>query len=211
MAHGEGSRSDGHSSEFDLLQIDPQNTRFHPEWIDPAAFLVPGAVVVGDVTIGPESSVWFNAVLRGDSAPIRIGRQSNVQDACVLHADAGFPCTLGDRVSLGHGAIVHGATVEDDCLIGMRAVVMTGARIGRGSIVAVGSVVTEGMEVPPGSVVMGQPAKVKRQATERDLARIRHAAEHYVAAAKVYRGGEASASGSGKRQAEPAETAGGPS
>ena len=101
--------------------------------------------------------------------------------------DAGFRCILGDRVTLGHGAIVHGASVEDDCLIGMRAVVMNGAKVGRGSIVAVGSIVTEGADVPAGSVVMGQPAKVKRQVTERDLARIRHAAEHYAAAAKVYR------------------------
>ena len=109
------------------------------------------------------------------------------ENSCILHADPGFPCTLGDRVTLGHGAIVHGATVEDDCLIGMRAVVMNGAKIGRGSIVAVGSVVTEGTEIPPGSIAMGQPAKVKRQVTERDLARIRHAAEHYIESGKVYR------------------------
>jgi carbonic anhydrase/acetyltransferase-like protein (isoleucine patch superfamily) len=179
--------------------IDPRNTRHRPELVDPAAFIAPGAVVLGEVTIGPDSSVWFGAVIRGDSEAIRIGSQTNVQDGCVLHADEGVPCTLGDRVTLGHGAIVHGATVEDDCLIGMRAVVMNGAKIGRGSIVAAGSVVTEGTEIPPGSVVMGQPTKVKRLATERDLARIRHAAEHYVAAAKVYRkeGGGERASGRG--------------
>jgi carbonic anhydrase/acetyltransferase-like protein (isoleucine patch superfamily) len=119
--------------------------------------------------------------------PIRIGKGTNIQDGSIVHADPDFPCTIGDRVTLGHGAIVHGATVEDDCLIGMRAVVMNGAKIGRGSIVAVGSIVTEGTEVPPGSVVMGQPAKVKRQADARDLERIRHAAEHYVAAGKIYR------------------------
>jgi carbonic anhydrase/acetyltransferase-like protein (isoleucine patch superfamily) len=166
--------------------IDPKNIAFRPEQVDPAAFLAPGAVVLGDVTIGPESSVWFGAVVRGDAEAIRIGRRTNVQDGCVLHADPGFVCTLGNGVTLGHGAIVHGATVEDDCLIGMRAVVMNGAKIGRGSVVAVGSVVLEGMEVPPGSVVMGQPAKIKRQTSERDLERIRHAAEHYVEAAKVY-------------------------
>jgi len=160
--------------------------RHRPELIDPTAFVAPGAVVLGDVTIGAEASVWFSAVIRGDTAAIRIGRQTNVQDGCILHADAGFPCTLGDRVTLGHGAIVHGATVEDDCLIGMRAVVMNGAKIGHGSIVAVGSVVTEGTEIPPGSVVMGQPAKVRREVTERDRERIRHAAEHYVAAGRVY-------------------------
>jgi carbonic anhydrase/acetyltransferase-like protein (isoleucine patch superfamily) len=160
---------------------------FRPKQIDSTAFIAPGAVVVGDVTVGAESSVWFGAVIRGDTEAIRIGRQTNVQDGCVLHADEGFPCTLGDRVTLGHGAIVHGATVEDDCLIGMRAVVMNGAKIGKGSIVAVGSVVTEGTEIPPGSVAIGQPAKVKRVLADRDGERIRHAAEHYVAAAKVYR------------------------
>jgi carbonic anhydrase/acetyltransferase-like protein (isoleucine patch superfamily) len=163
------------------------NVRHRPELIDSTAFVAEGAVVLGDVTIGGESSVWFGAVVRGDTAPIRIGRQTNVQDGCILHANPGFACTLGDRVTLGHGAIVHGATVEDDCLIGMRALVMNGAKIGRGSIVAVGSIVTEGTEIPPHSVAMGQPAKVKREVTDRDLARIHHAAEHYVAAAKVYR------------------------
>lgn len=166
--------------------IDPKNIAFRLEQVDPAAFIAPGAVVLGDVTIGAESSVWFGAVVRGDAEAIRIGKRTNIQDGCVLHADPGFVCTLGDGVTLGHGAIVHGATVEDDCLIGMRAVVMNGAKIGRGSVVAVGSVVLEGMEVPAGSVVMGQPARIKREVSERDGERIRHAAEHYVAAAKVY-------------------------
>jgi carbonic anhydrase/acetyltransferase-like protein (isoleucine patch superfamily) len=173
--------------------IEAANIRFRPELVAPDAWIAPGAVVLGDVTIGAESSVWFGAVIRGDVEAIRIGRQTNVQDGCVLHADEGFPCTLGDRVTLGHGAIVHGATVEDDCLIGMRAVVMNGARIGRGSIVAVGSVVTEGTHIPPGVIAMGQPAKVKREVKDRELGRIHHAAEHYVAAAKAYReagGGE---------------------
>jgi carbonic anhydrase/acetyltransferase-like protein (isoleucine patch superfamily) len=118
---------------------------------------------------------------------IAVGAETNIQDGCVLHADPGFPCTLGERVTLGHGAIVHGATVENDVMIGMRAVVMTGARIGAGSIVAVGAVVLERMEVPPGSVVMGAPARVRRPCEERDHALIRHAAEHYVAAAAAYR------------------------
>jgi carbonic anhydrase/acetyltransferase-like protein (isoleucine patch superfamily) len=164
------------------------NTRHRPELVDSSAWIAPGAVVLGDVILAAEATVWFGAVIRGDTAPIRVGRQTNIQDGCVLHADEGFPCTLGDRVTLGHGAIVHGATVEDDCLIGMRAVVMNGASIGKGSVVAVGSVVTEGTVIPPGSIAMGQPAKVKRQATERDLAMIRHAAEHYVAAGRTYRG-----------------------
>jgi carbonic anhydrase/acetyltransferase-like protein (isoleucine patch superfamily) len=166
--------------------VDAKNVVRRPELIAASAYVAPNATVLGDVTIGERSSIWFNAVIRGDTAAIRIGADTNVQDGCILHADADFPCTLGDRVTLGHAAIVHGATVEDDCLIGMRAVVMNGARIGRGSVVAVGSVVTEGTIVPPGSIVMGQPARVKREATERDGERIRHAAEHYVAAAKAY-------------------------
>jgi carbonic anhydrase/acetyltransferase-like protein (isoleucine patch superfamily) len=105
----------------------------------------------------------------------------------VLHADRGFPCTLGDRVTVGHGAIVHGATVADDVLIGMKAVVMNGVKIGPGSMVAAGAVITEGTEIPPGSIAMGQPAKVKRACTERDLARIHHAARHYAEAAGIYR------------------------
>lgn len=163
------------------------NVKFRPEFVDSTAFIAPGAIVVGNVTIGAASSIWFGAVVRGDTEVILIGEQTNIQDGCVLHADEGFPCTLGDRVTLGHGAIVHGATVEDDCLIGMRAVVMNGAKIGKGSIVAVGSIVTEGTEIPPNSVAIGQPAKVKRATTERDRERIRHAAEHYVGAAKLYR------------------------
>lgn len=157
-----------------------------PPRIDPTAFIAPGAVVVGDVEILAESSVWFGAVIRGDTDAIRIGRRTNVQDLCVLHADAGFPCHLGDGVTVGHAAIVHGATVEDDALIGMKAVIMNGARIGAGSIVAVGALVTEGTIVPPGSVVMGVPGKVRRSVADRDRERSRHAAEHYVALAKLY-------------------------
>jgi carbonic anhydrase/acetyltransferase-like protein (isoleucine patch superfamily) len=167
--------------------LDPRNTRFRPELVDPSAYIASGAVVLGDVSLGPEASVWFGAVIRGDSEAIRIGAGTNVQDGCVLHADPGFPCTLGEQVTVGHGAIVHGATVEDCCLIGMRAVVMNGAKIGRGSIVAVGAIVLEGAEIPPGSVVMGQPAKVKSAASEKHFERILHAAQHYIAAAKVFR------------------------
>jgi carbonic anhydrase/acetyltransferase-like protein (isoleucine patch superfamily) len=167
--------------------MDDGLTRFRPQQGHASVFIAPGAVVLGDVTIGEHSSVWFNAVIRGDTEAIAVGCQTNIQDGCVLHADAGFPCTLGDRVTLGHGAIVHGATIEDDVMIGMRAVVMNGAKIGRGSIVAVGAIVLEGMHVPPGSVVMGAPAVVKRQAADKDTARIQHAAQHYVEAARTFR------------------------
>jgi len=163
---------------------------FHPELVAPSVFIAPGAKLVGDVTIGAQSSVWFNAVLRGDRAPIRIGTQTNVQDLCMLHADPGAPCTLGDRVSVGHAAIIHGAVVEDDVLIGMRAVVMNRARIGSGSIIGVGAVVTEDCEIPPGSIVLGVPGKLTRAAEERDRQRIRHAANVYVALAGQYAAGK---------------------
>ncbi|MBC7854426.1 MAG: gamma carbonic anhydrase family protein [Pirellulaceae bacterium] len=166
--------------------MDSKNTQFRPELVAPSAFIAPGAVVLGDVAVGEQSSIWFGAVVRGDCEAIRIGKRTNIQDLCVLHADHGYPCSLGDGVTVGHGAIVHGATVEEDVLIGMKAVVMNGAKIGRGSIVAVGAIVTEGMEIPPGSIALGQPAKVKRPTEERDMVRIRHAAEHYVEAAKGY-------------------------
>ena len=163
-------------------------TDFRPEQLDRTVYIARGANVVGDVTIGCESSVWFNAVLRGNTESVRIGSQTNVQDLCMLHADPGFPCALGNRVTLGHAAIVHGATVEDDCMIGMRAVVMNGAKIGSGSIVAVGAVVTEGTEIPPDSVVMGIPGKVVRESNDRDRERITRTAVHYVEEAKMFMG-----------------------
>lgn len=163
------------------------NAQFRPELVAPSAFIAPGATVLGDVTIGEESSIWFSAVIRGDCEAIRIGRRTNIQDLCMLHADPGFPCTLGDGVTVGHGAIVHGATVENDVLIGMGAIVMNGAKIRYGSVVAAGAIVTEGMDIPSGSIAMGQPAKVKRLGDAWDHARITHAAEHYVQAAKVYK------------------------
>ncbi len=169
------------------MTIDPLQTRHRPELVHESAFIAAGAMVIGNVTLAEETSVWFNAVVRGDSEAILIGAGTNVQDGCILHADPGRPCLLGQRVTLGHGAIVHGATIEDDVLIGMRAVVMNGAKIGRGSIVGVGAVVLENMEVPPGSVVLGTPGKVVRNVGEREMGKIRHAAEHYRAAARVYR------------------------
>ncbi len=160
--------------------------QFHADQVGSDVFIAPNATVLGDVTIGDESSVWFGAVIRGDAEAIRIGAQTNIQDLSVLHADEGFPCILGDRVTVGHSAIVHGAKVADDVLIGMRSVVMNGAKIGSGSIVAVGAIVTEGTEIPPNSIVIGVPGKVRRQAEERDAKRICHAALHYVENAKRY-------------------------
>ncbi len=164
----------------------PEPFRHRPELVDASAFVAPNATVLGDVVIGPESSVWYGSVIRGDTEQIRIGQATNIQDLAVLHADPGFPCVLGDRVTVGHGAVVHGAVVEDEVMIGMRAVVMNGAHIGRGSIVGVGAVVTEETRIPPGSIVLGLPAKVVRQASEQDRERIARAARHYVESARQF-------------------------
>jgi carbonic anhydrase/acetyltransferase-like protein (isoleucine patch superfamily) len=158
----------------------PQRPTFRPELIDPTVYVAPGAQILGNVTIGAESSVWCNAVLRSDAEAITIGSRSNVQDLCVLHVDIRRPCTLGDRVSLGHGAIVHGAIVEDDVLIGMGAIVLNDAHIGAGSIIAAGAVVPEGMQIPPGSIVMGTPARVHRAVEAKDTERIQFAARYYA-------------------------------
>ena len=158
----------------------PQRPSFQPDQIDPTVYVAPGAQILGNVTIGAESSVWCNAVLRSDAEPITIGERSNIQDLCVLHGDVRRSCTLGNRVSLGHGAIVHGAIVEDDVLIGMGAIVLNDVRIGAGSIVAAGSVVPEGMQIPPGSIVMGTPARIQRAAEGKDAERIQYAARYYV-------------------------------
>ncbi|MFJ5279045.1 gamma carbonic anhydrase family protein [Streptomyces parvulus] len=136
--------------------------------VDAGAFVAPTASVVGDVTLHAGASLWYGAVARGDVERITVGADSNVQDNCTLHADPGFPVTVGERVSIGHNAVVHGATVEDDCLIGMGATVLNGAVIGAGSLVAAQALVPQGMRVPPGSLVAGVPAKVRRELTEEE-------------------------------------------
>jgi carbonic anhydrase/acetyltransferase-like protein (isoleucine patch superfamily) len=151
----------------------------HPD-VDRAAFIAPGAVVVGKVTMGRGSSVWYGCVVRADLERIEFGEDVNIQDGSILHADPGLPVILGDRVSLGHGAIVHGATVEDDVLVGMRATVLNGAHIGSGSVIAAGAVVRPGMEVPPNSLVVGVPAKVRKEAGEAERAMIAATTDEYV-------------------------------
>lgn len=165
-------------------------TSFRPDQIAAGVYIGAGARIMGDVTIGAESSVWFNAVVRGDTESIRIGRGTNIQDNAVLHADPGFPCTLGDGVTVGHTAVVHAATIEDNVVIGMRAVVMNGAQIGRDSLVAAGAVVTEGTVIPPGSLAMGMPAKVVRPLRPDEIDRNRLSAAHYVANAIRFRQAE---------------------
>jgi carbonic anhydrase/acetyltransferase-like protein (isoleucine patch superfamily) len=165
----------------------PLHTRFQPDKVHPAAFIAPGAVIVGDVTIGDQASVWFSVVVRGDVEAVVIGDETNVQDGCILHADHGEPCRLGRRVSLGHGAVVHAAVVDDDVLVGIRAIVLNRAHIGTGSLIAAGALVPPDTVIPPGSVVMGVPGRVVRQATPADRERIGRTAERYVAYAREYR------------------------
>jgi carbonic anhydrase/acetyltransferase-like protein (isoleucine patch superfamily) len=152
-----------------------------------AAFIAPGAVIAGAVTLGEGSSVWFGCVLRADGGTITIGRDVNIQDGSILHADPGSPLVIGDRVSLGHGAIVHGATVEDDVLVGMRATVLDGARIGTGSLIAAGALVRPGVEVPPGSLVAGVPGVVRRAVTEGERATIDRTPPAYLRHADAHR------------------------
>jgi carbonic anhydrase/acetyltransferase-like protein (isoleucine patch superfamily) len=147
--------------------------------VDPTAFVAAGVVLAGNVTIAPGAGVWFNAVLRSDSEPIVIGEGSNIQDNCSGHVDMGFPLTVGRNVSVGHNAVLHGCTVEDNVLIGMHATVMNGAVIGAGSLVAAGALVLEGTVIPPNSLVAGVPAKVRRETTADERADIIENAVHY--------------------------------
>ncbi|MFD7661114.1 gamma carbonic anhydrase family protein [Streptomyces sp. NPDC059788] len=155
--------------------------------VDPEAFTAPTSVVVGEVTLAPGASVWYHAVLRADCGPIVLGADSNVQDNCTVHVDPGFPVTVGERVSVGHNAVLHGCTVEDDVLIGMGATVLNGAHIGAGSLVAAQALVPQGMRVPPGSLVAGVPAKVRRELTEEERDGIRLNATMYVELSKSHR------------------------
>ncbi|HVB35180.1 MAG TPA: gamma carbonic anhydrase family protein [Patescibacteria group bacterium] len=150
-------------------------------WIDPAA------TIIGDVTLEEDASIWPGAVLRGDVNFIRIGKRTNIQDNSVLHGVTDkFPVILGEAVTVGHGVILHGCTVESRCLIGMGAIILNGARIGTGSIVAAGTLITEGTVIPPASLVMGHPGKVRRTLTDEDLAGIDRYAAHYLARKKAY-------------------------
>lgn len=143
------------------------------------AWIAPTAVLAGEVRIRERASVFYNAVLRADLDVIQIGEATNVQDGAIVHSDPGHPAHVGSRVSIGHGAVLHGCIVEDECLIGMNSTVLNGAVIGRGSLVAAGALVPEGMRVPPGSLVAGVPGKVRRQLTEAEQADIRDNAVRY--------------------------------
>jgi carbonic anhydrase/acetyltransferase-like protein (isoleucine patch superfamily) len=158
--------------------------------IHPTAFIHPTAVVLGDVTLGARVSVWPTAVIRGDSDKIIIGDDSNVQDGTIIHADDGVPTTIGRRVAIGHRAIVHGTTIEDDCLIAMGAVLLNHVHVGTGSIVGAGAVCREGMLIPPNSLVLGVPARITRSTTPEDRDRIKKTVESYLDLQERHRRGE---------------------
>jgi len=149
--------------------------------VHPSAFIDDSAQVIGDVEIGEESSVWMCVVIRGDVNRIRIGRRSNVQDGTIVHVMKDtHPTVIGDNVTIGHGAVVHGCTIEDRCLVGMGAILLNGVTVGSGSIVAAGTLLPEGMQVPPRSLVMGSPGKVRRTLSDADLDEIQMYADRYV-------------------------------
>lgn len=155
--------------------------------VAPSAWVAPGAFVIGAVELGADSSVWYGAVLRGDTEPVRIGARTNVQDGCVLHADPGFPATVGEGCVVGHNAVVHGCEVGDGCLVGMGATILNGAKIGAGSIVAAGAVVPEGREFPPRSLVVGVPAKRVGDVADEQAQDIERGAREYVERAAAHR------------------------
>ncbi|MFF7246920.1 gamma carbonic anhydrase family protein [Embleya sp. NPDC008237] len=145
----------------------------HEPQIDPAAFVAANATVVGAVSLAAGASIWYGAVLRGDAESIAVGPDTNIQDNCTVHSDPDFPTVIGARVSVGHNAVLHGCTIEDDVLVGMNSTVLNGAHIGAGALIAAGAVVPQGMRVPPGVLVAGVPGRIKRELTEDERAGIK--------------------------------------
>ena len=168
---------------FDPSTLDANAPDLHPD-----AFVASNAIVIGDVHVGARASVWFNVVIRGDMAPIRIGAGTNVQDGSILHVDDDCPLTIGEGVTIGHMCVIHGCTIGDGTLIGMGSVLMNNAVLGEDCLVGAGTLVTEGREYPPRSLILGRPGKVVRTLTDDDVRDIlRRGAEHYVEAGQAYR------------------------
>jgi carbonic anhydrase/acetyltransferase-like protein (isoleucine patch superfamily) len=159
----------------------------HAPEIDPSAYVAESATLIGKVTLAPESSVWPGVTSRGDNERITIGAGSNVQENTVMHTDMGYPLTVGERVTVGHQAMLHGCTIGDGSLIGIQAIVLNGARIGRGCLVGAGALVTEGKQFPDHSLILGSPAKAVRTLTEEEVQRLQLAAASYVARAQLFR------------------------
>lgn len=157
--------------------------------MDPSAWVAENAQVMGSVTLAADSSVWFGVTIRGDTETITVGEGSNVQDGSVLHADVGFPLTIGRHVTVGHQVMLHGCTIGDESLIGIGAVVLNGAKIGKHCLVGAGALVTEGKEFPDGSMIIGSPARAIKTLTPEQIAGLRRSAEHYIDNARRYRQG----------------------
>ena len=167
-----------------IYQLDDHTPDIHPStWIEDSA------QVMGAVSLHANTSVWFNAVIRGDTETITVGEGSNIQDLAVIHADNGLPVVIGKHVTVGHQVMLHGCSIGDESLIGIAAVVLNGARIGKNCVVGAGSVVTEGKEFPDGSMIMGTPAKVVRQLTPEQIEGLRMSAKHYMNNAKRFHNG----------------------
>ncbi len=161
-----------------------------PRIADPArVWIAPDAVVIGNVSLGPDTGVWFGAVLRGDNEPIVIGASTNIQEHTVMHTDMGFPLTVGEGCTIGHRAVLHGCTVGDNCLIGIGAIVLNGARIGDNCLVGAGALVTEGKTFPDNSLIIGSPARVARSLDEAAIGMLRLSAAHYAGNARRFRAG----------------------
>lgn len=165
------------------------HTQFRPEQIHPSVFIGPGAVIVGDVTLAENASVWFNATLRGDTDPLVIGPGANIQESAILHADPGYPTHVGAGVTVGHGAVVHGATVGANSLIGIRAILLNGVIVGENCIVGANALLTQGKEFPAGSLILGSPAKVVRALTPAEIESNRLSAQRYVERARAFKAG----------------------
>jgi carbonic anhydrase/acetyltransferase-like protein (isoleucine patch superfamily) len=165
-----------------LYQLDGMQVRAEGEW-----FVADSAVVIGNVLLRANASVWFNAVIRGDNELITIGENSNVQDGCVLHTDPGWPLVIGSHVTIGHKAMLHGCTIGDNSLVGINAVVLNGAKIGRNCLIGANALVTEGKEIPDNSMVLGSPGKVVRELTPEQIAGLRHSALHYMENARRFK------------------------
>ncbi len=155
--------------------------------IDPSAFVAPTAVLYGDITVGPRAVIMFGTVIRAELDALSIGAESNVQDNCVFHVDTGFPLLLGNRVTVGHAAVVHGATIGDNCLIGIGARALNGSNMGEGAWLAAGSILTEGKSIPPWTLALGIPAKPVRELTEAEIAAQSEGVDQYLKLAAAYR------------------------
>lgn len=167
----------------------PFQTTFRPEQTHSSVFIATGAMVVGDVTLAQDVNVWFNAVLRADTEALSIGTRTNIQDGAILHADPGYPTIIGRGCTIGHGAIVHGARIGDNALIGMGAILLNGVVVGENCIVGAGALLTQGKTFPPDTLILGSPAKVIRELKADEIAGNRNAAEGYVEKAQAFKQG----------------------